>query len=80
MQTELSIGHHHTHQFRICSQVKDSVKSPVFKMFGRIHGRLQTFFQEGQKFSMGGQEPTFCLKKQQKNTTFLKKSLKTYYF
>ncbi len=40
------------------------------------HGRPQTFFQ-GKNFS-GGQEPTFCLKNNKKDTIFPKKSLKTY--
>ncbi len=44
------------------------------------HGRPQTFFQWRAKIFQRGQEPTFCLKKQQKRYYFSLKSLKTYYF
>ncbi len=45
-----------------------------------MHWRPQTFFQGRAKNFQGGQEPTFCLKNNEKDTIFPKKSLKTYYF
>jgi hypothetical protein len=44
-------------------------------------GVRRLFSRGGQKFSKEGegQEPTFCLKSNKKDT-FFKKSLKTYYF
>jgi hypothetical protein len=45
-----------------------------------LHWR-PTFFQRRAKIfkGEGGQEPTFCLKNNKKDTIFLKKSLKRYY-
>ncbi len=37
------------------------------------HGRPQTFFQGRAKILQGGQEPTFCLKSNEKDTIFPKK-------
>jgi hypothetical protein len=49
-------------------------------MVGFSHGRPQTFFLGWAKIFQGGQEPTFCLKCNEKDTIFPQKSLKTYYF
>ncbi len=38
-----------------------------------IHGRPQTFFQGRAKIFQGGQEPTFCLKNNKKDTIFPEK-------
>ncbi len=43
-------------------------------------GVRRLFSRGGQKSSRGGQEPTFCLRNNKKDTIFLKKSLKTYCF
>ena len=48
--------------------------------FKSAHGRPQNFFQGRAKFSRRGQKHTICLKSAEKDTIFLKKSRKTYYF
>ncbi len=42
-------------------------------------GVRRLFSKEGKNFP-GGQEPTFCLKSNEKDTIYYQKSLKTYYF
>jgi hypothetical protein len=67
-----------THVFLACINGKCQLSFNLFYMFVFIHGRPQTFSKvEGKNFQRGGgQGGKNLLKKQKKDTIFLKKSLK----
>ncbi len=63
-----------------CGLPRKPVECDQVKIVCCSMGVRRLFSRGGQKFSRGGQEPNFCLKKQQKRYYFSPKKSKTYYF